>query len=90
MNLAARLHRYTGNQTYADWAEKTWAWSTEIGFITDDGAIYDGAHVEKNCTDFNKIEFSYVNAIYALSAAHMANAVCAPTPRQKPAGEPVK
>ena len=25
-NLAARLAVYTGNQSYADWAEKTWDW----------------------------------------------------------------
>lgn len=37
--------------------------------------IYDGAHVETNCTDINKAQFSYNNAVYLLGAAHMYNFV---------------
>jgi mannan endo-1,6-alpha-mannosidase len=29
--LAARLARYTGNQTYADWAVKIWDWQKAVG-----------------------------------------------------------
>lgn len=32
-NLGARLARYTGNSTYAEWAESTWDWITQIGLM---------------------------------------------------------
>lgn len=37
--------------------------------------IYDGAHIETNCTDINKAQFSYNNAVYLLGAANMYNYV---------------
>ncbi|KAI8959623.1 glycoside hydrolase family 76 protein [Daldinia sp. FL1419] len=72
-NLGARLARYLNNQTYADWAEKTWDWVQSVGLMDSDYRIYDGAHVETNCTDINKAQFSYNNAVYLLGAAHMYN-----------------
>ncbi|KAK5992176.1 Mannan endo-1,6-alpha-mannosidase DCW1 [Cladobotryum mycophilum] len=73
-NLGARLARYSGNKTYADWAEKTWDWLEGVGFLDPKTyAIYDGAHIETNCTDINKAEFSYNNAVWALGAAFMFN-----------------
>lgn len=52
-NLAARLARYTGNDTYAQWAAKTYDWTQGVGYIDADYNIYDGGHVEHNCTDTN-------------------------------------
>ncbi|KAK4240993.1 glycoside hydrolase [Achaetomium macrosporum] len=72
-NIGARLARYTGNTTYADWAEKTWSWVRGVGLMDDNYNIYDGGHVEYNCTDINKAQFSYNNAVYLLGAAHMYN-----------------
>jgi mannan endo-1,6-alpha-mannosidase len=57
------------------WAEKTWDWVTSVGLMDADYNIYDGAHVEKNCTDINKAQFSYNNAVYLLGAAYMYNYV---------------
>lgn len=75
-NLGARLHRYTGNTTYSDWAEKTISWMEDIGFIdAETGAVYDGGHVEEECKDINKIEFSYNNAVLVLGCAFMYNVV---------------
>jgi len=74
-NLGARLARYTENQTYADWAEKTWDWVSGVGFMDKDYNIYDGGHVEHNCTDINRAQFSYNSAVYLLGAAHMYNYV---------------
>ena len=37
--------------------------------------IYDGAHVESNCTDINKAQFSYNNAVWLQGAAFMWNYV---------------
>ncbi|KAI0012629.1 glycoside hydrolase family 76 protein [Xylariaceae sp. FL0662B] len=72
-NLGARLARYTNNQTYADWAEKTWDWVQGVGFMDKDYNIFDGAHVETNCTDINRAQFSYNNGVYLLGAAYMWN-----------------
>ncbi|KAL2135385.1 hypothetical protein VTI74DRAFT_8797 [Chaetomium olivicolor] len=72
-NLGARLARYTGNQSYADWAEKTWDWINSVGFMDSKYNIYDGGHVEQNCTDINRAQFSYNNAVFALGAAYMYN-----------------
>lgn len=73
-NIGARLARYTGNDTYAKYAEETWDWMWKIKYINPDSyAIYDGAHVGTNCTDINKAEFSYNNAVFALGTAYMYN-----------------
>ncbi|KAI0206047.1 glycoside hydrolase family 76 protein [Astrocystis sublimbata] len=72
-NLGARLARYTNNQTYADWAEKTWDWVVSVGFMDKDYNIFDGAHVESNCTDINRAQFSYNNGVFLLGAAYMYN-----------------
>lgn len=39
--------------------------------------IYDGAHVGTNCTDINKAQFSYNNAVFLIGAAYMYNFVSA-------------
>lgn len=75
-NLAARLAVYTGNDTYAQFAETNWNWIRSVGFMDNDYKVYDGAHVEKNCTDINPVQFSYNAAIYTFGAAMMYNYVC--------------
>ncbi|KAI1812916.1 glycoside hydrolase family 76 protein [Poronia punctata] len=72
-NIGARLARYTNNHTYAEWAEKTWDWVVDVGFLDEDYNIYDGAHVGTNCTDINRAQFSYNNAVFLLGAAYMYN-----------------
>jgi hypothetical protein len=84
LNLGARLYRYTGNQTYADWAEKTWSWLSGVGFIDDEFNVYDGAHVGFNCTDTNKAQFSYAAGVVAQAAAYMYNHVRPPSPSPSP------
>ncbi|KAB5511672.1 glycosyl hydrolase family 76-domain-containing protein [Coniochaeta sp. 2T2.1] len=73
-NVASRLARLTGNDTYADWAEKTWTWMETVGFLDAQGNIYDGAHVTNNCTDIAKLQFSYNMGVFVQGAAHMYNA----------------
>lgn len=75
-NLGARLARYTGNDTYAQHAETTWDWITSVGLMDANYDIYDGAHIEKNCTDINKVQFSYNMGVWLLGAANMYNYVC--------------
>ena len=40
--LSARLARFTGNQTYVDWAGKIWDWVEGIGLMSTTYDIYDG------------------------------------------------
>ncbi|KEY72151.1 hypothetical protein S7711_00160 [Stachybotrys chartarum IBT 7711] len=73
-NLGARLARYTGNDSYAQWAEETWDWMQGVGYMDPEtDAIYDGGHVQENCTDVNEAQFSYNNAVFAEGAAFMYN-----------------
>lgn len=39
--IAARLARLTGNQTYVDWSEKIWDWMTNVGFIDGSYDVFD-------------------------------------------------
>ena len=71
--LASRLARYTGNSTYSDWATTAYDWTKTIGFIDEDWNVFDGAHVELNCTDINKVQFSYTAGTFITGLAHMYN-----------------
>lgn len=71
--LAARLARMTGNQTYADWAEKIWDWSTAIGLIDNVYNVFDGTDLTINCTEINHDQWSYNVAMYLYGAAMMHN-----------------
>lgn len=74
-NIGARLARYTANNTYAEHAERTWNWITSVGYIDKDYNVYDGAHIGVNCTDINRVQFSYNSAVWLLGAANMYNYV---------------
>lgn len=73
--LAARLARYTGNQTYADWAEKTWDWMETTPLITQQYNIYDGADMSNNCTVPIKLEWTYNVGTFLMGASNMYNYV---------------
>jgi hypothetical protein len=75
-SLSARLARYTGNKTYADWADKTWDWADKIGLIDDNYAVYTGANVQQDCKSLSKLEFTADNAIFVLGSSYMYNYVC--------------
>lgn len=74
-NIGARLGRYTGNQTYLDWAEKSWDWMIASGVVSADYHIYDGTDANINCTSVNHIEWSYNAGALLYGAAVMWNAV---------------
>ena len=73
--LAARLARYTGNDTYADWAVKSWDWLQNSVVFTDDYQIYDGAQMANNCTIPSKIQWTYNVGTMLMGAANMYNYV---------------
>ncbi|KAF2005219.1 glycoside hydrolase family 76 protein [Amniculicola lignicola CBS 123094] len=72
-NIAARLYKYTGNETYADWAEKVWEWEMDIGLMSKDYHYFDGSDDQKNCTEINHIQWSYNAGVHMSGAAAMWN-----------------
>lgn len=77
-NMGARLARYTGNSSYADWSIKTWNWLEGVGFIDAKYNIYDGADIGTNCTNIQKPQFTYNAAVMMQGAAFMYNFVSLP------------
>lgn len=72
-NIAARLALYTGNQTYADWADKAWNWMVESNLI-ESGTYYipDGLHTD-NCSNITPYQWTYNAGIFLNGAAAMYN-----------------
>jgi mannan endo-1,6-alpha-mannosidase len=75
-NMGARLARYTGNTTYSDWAEKVWDWMDFVGVITPEYNMIDGAGVRNgdNCTELDKVQWTYNAGIMLHGAAALYNA----------------
>ena len=71
--IAARLARYTGNQTYIDWSVKTWNWMSEIGLISPSYQVFDGTDVLKNCSELDHTQWTYNPAMMIYGAAALAN-----------------
>ena len=71
--LAARLAKYTGNSTYADWAVKTWDWMRSVNLLDEKYYIYDGTDDVANCSVINKVQFTYNAGAMLLGAANMYN-----------------
>ncbi|OJD24476.1 hypothetical protein ACJ73_04160, partial [Blastomyces percursus] len=74
-HIGARLATYTGNKSYADWAEKTWDWMERVGLVTNNYQFLDGADDLQNCTELNPIRWTYNAGVNMLGAAHMFNFV---------------
>lgn len=73
--LAARLAKYTGNQTYADWATNSYEWASSIGFIDPDYKVFDGALVEGNCSVVDHLQWTYTAGAFLYGSAVMTNFV---------------
>ncbi|KAM5447737.1 putative mannan endo-1,6-alpha-mannosidase [Microsporum audouinii] len=71
--MGARLARYTGNDTYAKWAETAWDWSRAIGLMNENYQFFDGSSDLLNCSELNRIQWTYNAGIYLLGAAAMYN-----------------
>ncbi|KAF3014054.1 hydrolase 76 protein [Neopestalotiopsis sp. 37M] len=72
-NIAARLARYTGNTTYADWAETVYDWMETVGFIDDEYNIYDGASDDEGCVSIDQAQWTYNAGIFMEGSAAMWN-----------------
>ncbi|KAK3113004.1 hypothetical protein LTR53_010122 [Teratosphaeriaceae sp. CCFEE 6253] len=60
--LAARLARFTGNQTYVDWATKEWDWWSQSKLFGGNSTyqVNDGMTISNNqCPDADHTQWSY-------------------------------
>lgn len=76
--LAARLARYTGNDTYVDWAEKSWDWCTSSALYENTTfQINDGTAIttENTCPAADHTQWSYNYAAAIAGLAYMYNHV---------------
>ncbi|CAI4214823.1 unnamed protein product [Parascedosporium putredinis] len=73
--LAARLARLTGDEdgSYANFASQLWDWTVEVGFITEDFEVVDGASAITNCQSINRVQLTQSSGLYLLGAAALAN-----------------
>lgn len=75
--IAARLARYTGNDTYVDTAEKVWDWLEDIKFVVESGdsvSVYDGANIgTNNCSTVHTQEWTYNYAVLLAGSAYLYN-----------------
>jgi mannan endo-1,6-alpha-mannosidase len=78
--LAARLAKFTGNNTYTEWAEKAFEWTKNTGLISPDFTVFDGFDERSNCSEINHIQWSSYHAIFTEGAAVMYIAVSLPVP----------
>ncbi|KKA27640.1 hypothetical protein TD95_001711 [Thielaviopsis punctulata] len=72
-NLAARLALYTGNSSYADWAEKTYDWVMSKKYIDRHYNVYDGAYISTDCTTLTPYQWTYNNGVFMLGLSAMYN-----------------
>jgi mannan endo-1,6-alpha-mannosidase len=74
-NIASRLGRYTGNQTYFDWADQMWDWINSVGLMDSTYKVYDGSDDTLNCSQINHIQWTYTAGVFLHGAANMWNVV---------------
>ncbi|CBF89574.1 hypothetical protein AN0393.2 [Aspergillus nidulans FGSC A4] len=73
--LAARLGRFTNNQTYFDWAEKIWDWAAASPLIdTNTWFVADSTSGSNDCVDADRMQWSYNYGTFIAGAAYMYNA----------------
>ncbi|CCE64750.1 hypothetical protein TPHA_0I02470 [Tetrapisispora phaffii CBS 4417] len=74
-HIAARLARYTGNDSYAEWAEKVYDWMVDVDLITQDQYyfVYDGVDSNDNCTTITKYQWTYNQGLILSGCAYLYN-----------------
>jgi len=73
--LGARLARYTGNDTYAEWATKVWDWfeASPILNVNNTWQINDGTDENNGCVDADGNQWTYNYGTTLMGAAYMYN-----------------
>ncbi len=77
--LAARLARYTANDTYARWAEKMFDWTVTTSLLdTTTWVVEDTAEISTNCQSGDPLQWTYNYGTFVSAAAYMYNYVRSP------------
>ncbi|KAL4934901.1 hypothetical protein BDV06DRAFT_234931 [Aspergillus oleicola] len=72
--LAARLARYTANDTYAEWAQTAWDWSISSPLVNSTTwNVADSTDTKDGCTTQGNNQWSYNYGTYLVGAAYMYN-----------------
>ncbi|PWY62435.1 glycosyl hydrolase family 76 protein [Aspergillus eucalypticola CBS 122712] len=72
--LSARLARYTSNQTYYDWAERIYDWSTTTPLLSNSTwNVADSTSTTNDCSSQGDNQWSYNYGAYLGGAAYMYN-----------------
>jgi mannan endo-1,6-alpha-mannosidase len=75
--LAARLARFTNNQTYADWATRSWDWMVSSPLMTLDSSgayqIWDNTDTDTNCSTVTHYYWTYNFGTMLIGAATLYN-----------------
>ncbi|OJD36289.1 glycoside hydrolase family 76 protein [Diplodia corticola] len=76
--LSARLARYTGNATYADWAERMWDWLAQSPLLDTKTSptkytVNDGTSTTTNCSSADRLQWTYNYGTLVSGAAYMYN-----------------
>jgi mannan endo-1,6-alpha-mannosidase len=73
-HISARLARFTGNQTYLDWAGTSYNWSQTVGLINAENyQVYDGTSDTLNCSQLDQILWTYNAGTYLYGSAILYN-----------------
>ena len=71
--IAARLARYTGNQTYVEWADRAWDWMNTTGLFDGAYNVFDGTDEKINCTELDHTAWSYNPSVLIYGTASLYN-----------------
>jgi mannan endo-1,6-alpha-mannosidase len=73
--LAARLARFTGNETYAAWADKTYSWAKNTHLISKNYEVFYGTLPSDDCETYIYSRWSDIMGLVTEGAAIMYNIV---------------
>ncbi|PYH99844.1 mannan endo-1,6-alpha-mannosidase [Aspergillus ellipticus CBS 707.79] len=71
--LSARLARFTGNQSYADWAETIWDWSLTTLVNNETWSVADSTSASDDCATVGRTQWTYNYGGYLSGLAYMYN-----------------
>lgn len=74
-HMAARLARYTSNDSYVEWAERVFDWMYGVGVLTEGDwwFVYDGVNIADNCTTVTKLQWTYNQGLVLAGCAFLYN-----------------
>lgn len=74
-HIGARLARYTGNDSYVDWANTVYDWMHSVNLIVEGEyyMVYDGAYVDDNCSAPVALQWTYNVGLMLSGCAYLYN-----------------